>query len=305
MKMIFLSVVTVSVISGCTGNGNSMGRVVNDRIDFQSNLATHEFVVMKMGRLDESNITDALVDSMYSISNIPQAYRHIYREKKNKETKNYWIGGLGIDHSPRLIDITYSANSRHKLDNNTWYYETIDIDERRATFSVDITEDNKSYHVTLKCPNSYKDIDDLRGANIFEEYVNPLPQGVISNDLNNLCENSSITIGQSELVEGSFNSKFKPEDVYANFERILVANNSVTQNLSKVKTFDINKAHTFTLEQDGGSTELGINVYPYRGGSKILYAYNYRYKLTGDNKTTYNKSDMKKVRSVLIKIADD
>lgn len=303
MKKLLLAVGVASVITGCASDGSAGS--VNNTIEFTPSVVNREFTVKKMGNINKASITQSLGRSMNHVSHIPQARLHVYREKKNRDTKDYWVGGLGISPSDSGLDLVYSANSINKLDNNTYYYETVHVDERRAKFGVDIADSKDAYKVTLTCPTSYTDYDQFRGGVLFEEYQNQYPPIAVTNDLNNLCENSSISIGQVELVEGEFNTKFKPDGVYANFERILGANSSVTRNLSHVKTFDINKAQTFKFKLDNGSTELGINVYPYRGGSKVLYAYNYRYQVNGDNETSYSTSQLKKVREQIIKIAND
>ena len=113
-------------------------------------------------------------------------------------------------------------------------------------------------YVELKYPNNYT----LRVSN--DGLGNRIPfiddpenlKKDMTNVLNKLSKAKLYTL-EKITIKGEVNSKYKPEAVYGNFERML----------NKCK----DENNCYILNYKGNKYPLKVKVYPYRNGSKAVY----------------------------------
>lgn len=100
--------------------------------------------------------------------------------------------------------------------------------------------------------------------------------------LNTIVVSESFIKEYTATIEGEVNSKNTDSEVFGNFKRILGGWGSDYQS-------DAKKANVFSLKVGDNSLPITIEVYPYRGGSKVVYSVppitiSYKYTLYSDGK---------------------
>lgn len=276
MKKVLSIFSSVALLSGCS---SIMGEPVDQDVSFDGG-EIKVFSFSKAGNIDKDSIKNALVSSFENASRVHKK-RHFYGDSGGKYTK-----GVGVENLGDSIKVTHYDN-----------YASL-YDEKSAIYKVSIDERRLDYKVTVECPSAYQDKATLRGG-ITKEYI---PGQLAIKNFNTICTDSKPVVNNKIWIEGEFNSKFKSEDVFANFSRIL----SKVNNRDEVKGFDIEKAEVFTLPiNDEKKTQLAVSVYPYRGGSKVVYAFQYDYKSDSSGNTSYKDSELESAKNKIIAISND
>lgn len=274
--LLVLTVGSVGVLSGCS---SILGTSVNHNVSFDGG-GSRTFIFNKSGDITPSSIKKSLASSFENASDIHKI-RYSYSDSGNRYTKG--------------VEASVSDNSiivKH-YDNFSSLY-----DEKSAVYDVSITENKNNYKVIVQCPSVYHDRAKFRGG-IGKEYI---PGDIAAKNFNVICNEAKPVIDSSLWVEGEFNSKYKSEDVFSNYSRLL----SKVKNRKEVKGYDIEKAEVFKFNMSEDSeTNLALTVYPYRGGSKVVYAFLYNFKTDSDGNTTYSEVALKKAKEHIVKIAND
>ena len=131
------------------------------------------------------------------------------------------------------------------------------------------------------------------------------PQSVMAN-LPAVCSHLNLAITRYSYVEGRLTSKYSPDSIYGNFERMAspVANPWVGD-ASAIKSFDIVKAKTFKVSVGAKEYYVGVTIYPYHDETLILYAAKYVYRLYGNGTSSGSKAGIKRVKAAVAHIVND
>jgi hypothetical protein len=229
-------------------------------------------------------IKNAFVEEFKKISLYKPA-RTTYTQQGTKMLKGVKIqkssdGGIEVDH----------------LDN----YGSL-VESRKGTYTFKITETPTQYHVKMICPSEYHDFGTLRGGALETKPYISAEQAV--ENFKTICEEVKPTIQVNDYIRDEIDSKFSSEDVFANFSRILREANNYSK--EEVKAFDIEKAQVFILSTPELDTTLALSVFPYRGGSKTIYAFKYPHTFLPDGTTTYKLSEVEQIKKRVSEIAND
>lgn len=271
-KNVFVALPLIVAASGCS---SVVGESVNQNVSFNGEQERHFVFSKNGGNISKADIYSALHSAIKNESIVRDVYHRNSRSR-----------GMGASISEELITVIHYDN-----------YEGL-VDEKVANYNVMIDEERDNYKVTLKCPSMYHDIATFR-VSISKEY---LSGDTVVKNLNHICKNINPIIKKSDWVKDEFNAKFKSEDVFANYSRILTK----VSHKEDVKGFDIEKAEIFKLPMtDNENTNLALSVFPYRGGSKVVYAFSYAYEANSQGSTTYNKDVLEKTKKSILDIAND
>ena len=277
--MLKQSILAFSMATLMTGCSTIMGKAVDQDVPFDG-VGVRVFSFKKTGEIDKLSINNALVSSFEKASVLPEIYNY-YGNNGEMVTKGVGVNTVGED-----IKVTHYNN-----------FDPL-YDEKSAVYKVSIEEDVQDYKVTVNCPSIYHDRAMFRGG-LTKEFI---PGIYAVKNFNKICENAAPLVKKSTWIKGDFNSKYKSEDVFSNFSRLL---NKVSDR-DKVKGFDIEKAEVFNLSiTNDKKTKLALSVYPYRGGSKVVYAFLYEYSSDSSGNTSYKQSEINSAKKKIVNIAND
>lgn len=280
-----LVLVALSSVVTITGCSSIMGEKVSRDVPFAGAGQT-QFTFSKKGEFTKSDVIRALRDGMVDASSYGKV-RGFHEEGAQGTT--YRGVRTSWDKKSNQIRATIQSN-----------YKSL-VDERQASYGVSIKETDNQFIATVTCPSSYHDEQTLSGGIIGTmQGGDVFPKDRLVADFNRMCSESKPVMKKSKLIKGEFNSKYRSEDVFANFSRIL------NKDTHRVHGFDIEKAENFHFKSDNlNPTTLGLSVYPYRGGSKIVYGFHYAYKNTSDGKTSYSEKAIDLAKNKIKAIAND
>ena len=126
------------------------------------------------------------------------------------------------------------------------------------------------------------------------------------NNLNN------ITVPRSHTIYGEVNTKYDKKSIEANFER-LVKRFSVVgffakdyiNSISKKELNRLQLLNPYMIKYNNNLYPLSYKVYDYRGGSKVEYSLELRYKLNSDKTATLTQKDIANLKKEIEKIVND
>lgn len=294
MKKVLVAASLVLMLTGC----KSVIDPVDESIDVFHPVETGSSRVFKVynnGRITEDMIVKALVQSMYDNSSVEPASRKLLGD----ERKMHYIIGIGIIPESNSIDVVYAANPISRYSN---LREVVSVNQRKAKFGLNINQSGKYYHVTLECPKSVHEYNQNRAENRdFAEHKNIANIYSINNveaDLKQVCSNADITLERTKWIKGEFESKLSEEEVLGNLHRI------IQPEYHGSKLVPTGRNH-FDYDINGKKSSLLVNVYPYRGGSKVTYTFEYQYQFKSDGSSTYSSETANKVKADIVRIAND
>ena len=136
-----------------------------------------------------------------------------------------------------------------------------------TSFQVDfgIQETKSGFSVYLKSNDSVK--VQSNDKVIWNNYRPLASYKSITNDFKNLIETFSFTLTMKSSRKGEFNVKYKDDEVYGNFDRHLERARG-----SQGSKDEVRKVVKYRVKGERDTDNLvNISIYPYRGGSKIVY----------------------------------
>jgi hypothetical protein len=171
-----------------------------------------------------------------------------------------------------------------------------------ARFPLEIKENGNSYSVTLGCPKSLEsDVKDLSITGILKWNYDEIGKNVVA-----ACQAANVEIRRKANVKGEITTKFPEGAVAANFKRKLkLAGSGHVQGVTTQVLNKKDEVRYYLLQGSNRDVPVGVSVYPYRSGSKVVYDIGYSYAVLGDQTTTYNASEIDGLRKSLESIAND
>lgn len=167
--------------------------------------------------------------------------------------------------------------------------------EATANFRISIEHQGNSASVVVRCPSRFT----------MEPFSLYSKQSVMT-DLPRICSHLNLEITRYKNVEGRLMSKYSPDSIYGNFERMASrAANPWANDASAIKSFDIVKARTFKVSVGSTAYDVGVTIYPYHDETLILYAVHYVYHLYGNGTTDGSKAGIKRARAAVAHIVND
>jgi hypothetical protein len=172
-----------------------------------------------------------------------------------------------------------------------------------ADYKFAIEEDGSNYLVTLQCPAvMHSDILDISLTG-----MGGWNKEQIAKKISASCNSASISIPFADGIRSEVNIPFNDISTFSNFRRHLRSGKDAWSAYAKdeeVTALDIAKSEKFYAPAPYGDTLVSVAVYPYRNGSKVVYAFVYRYSITGSG-TTYNANSIKEIKKAIVSVAND
>lgn len=201
-------------------------------------------------------------------------------------------------------DAQFSIRPDTKVLRASWEWAAgLNFNLVHVEFPITVDASGAQLKVTLHCPqelSSHKMDLSITGIQHWDHEK-------IGRSATQACANARISM--VETITGDVNTDFNDSSVFANFSRRLtpVSKQRWSAYVKEVPVtkIDIKKAQLFFVPAPQGETIASISVFPYRDGSKVVYAFDYRYDFTGGTESTYKTSDIAVVKSVIEKIAND
>lgn len=272
----FYILLIIVFVSGCT-------TLAGVKFDVQKPLnienSIREFVFLKNiagEEVSKTAITQAIVNSFREASEIKLKFR-----------KGDYIRGVEISKTNEG-DILVSH-----LDN----FNSLK-DVKSALYKLNIIDSNSAYNVRVACPTEYREFDSHKGGML--EVDTYIPNSDAESNFKAICNNFQPIITEEKIVRGEIDSEFSSSDVYANFDRLLTELNSNNQ----VERFDIAKGRVFKFNTKDFNSTLSISVYPYRGGSKLVYAFRYNYNVKANGTTSFRIDEIEKAKDYIRSIVN-
>lgn len=239
-----------------------------------------------------------------------------------EQTRTFTLTPSSIDPKP-VSDIVIVDALRHSISSGTRYYHAIrymtqkngnvlqadmQLDyqsyisssgtystEAAANFHISVQRKGDSDSIVVRCPSRFT----------MEPFSLYSPQTVITN-LPAICSHLKLVITRYSYVEGRFTSKYSPNSIYGNFERMASSvANPWTGDASPIKSFDIVKAKTFKVSVGTKGYYVGVTIYPYHDETLILYAAKYVYRLYGNGTSSGSEAGIKRLRAAVAHIVND
>lgn len=172
-----------------------------------------------------------------------------------------------------------------------------------ADYTLHISDNTPNWIVSLKCPTSMtSDIVDMSITGIPKFNHTGIASRIVSS-----CHNLEFSIPFTEEVKSEIDTQFNDVSTFSNFRRKLKPARDAWLAYSKdtkATALDIEKSEKFYAPSPYDDTLISIAVYPYRNGSKVLYAFAYKYSVTPSG-TTYNKNVIDDMKKSITLIAND
>jgi hypothetical protein len=172
-----------------------------------------------------------------------------------------------------------------------------------ANYTLAIDEHGSDYAVTLRCPEVIQsDTLDISLTGFGSWNKDQIAQKISSS-----CARTSVSIPFYEEIAAEVNVPFNDVSTFSNFRRRLSSGKEGWYAYSKERTattLSIEKSEKFYAPEPYGTTLVSVAVYPYRNGSKVLYAFVYKYTMT-DGGTTYSANTIKDIKKSIVSIAND
>jgi hypothetical protein len=208
-------------------------------------------------------------------------YRRMFRDESN------WTYGVRVDTSPSEMVVNYlniGSNGKHVLSGAFGFAQSIQ---------------GKNIVVDVTCPTTVKDESNYDGtfSSIYKPWITPEQAAT---DLNKICTGAVLRFPRVE--RGEVNVTFPDNSVYANFARKLKAYDGWTAEERTVKKDDIQKFKWFNAD-DGG--RLGVTVFPYRNGSKVVYVWQSDVTCRGNGTCSFDPAAGKRLQDKIVAISND
>ncbi|MDO9599090.1 MAG: hypothetical protein Q7J47_15345 [Azoarcus sp.] len=278
MRFIFAVVIVASVaVAGCAGQA-AKGQVGSgNAISIASPAKDRTFRVQKITPTNKAVGRDAIIASIQSS----------LREDMLQDATLVYNGQVGA----------FEAKWKWALALN---YNVIAV-----SFPLVIEESDTEYKVTLQCPKTmWSDIQDFSITGI-PKWNNEK----IGTSVSNACASTAVLVPYTEEFKGEINTAFNDVSVFSNYKRKLSPVPATVwhayRDELKVTSLDIEKSQQFLVPSPRGNVIASVVVFPYRNGSKVVYAFGYRYFVKGDGTTTYSQAEVDGIKKMMADTAND
>lgn len=207
------------------------------------------------------------------------------------ERKNYnaplekWGRQVALDHKNNAINLTLINGEEYKntdiSSNVTRNFKSTSV---TATFNYEVEENSENFVFKLYPANT---INIVPGKNpVFMTYK-PLMSGAkLESRLVKLFEEITPTIDKTIIETGEFDVDFDPASVKTNFTRKLESWSGPSVETTTKTQYD----ESFKLQKDGVVAKVDLQIYLYRGKSKVEYRISYPYQIMFDGSSTIPSS---------------
>lgn len=208
-------------------------------------------------------------------------------KKATADIKKYW--GTSVVPVNNEYQVTYYNGE--KISGGGDYRTTVNV-----VLPFSITETNETITVKLAAANS-AEVKPMRDA-LFMEISPLVTTDKLKGYLSDVMVKGVPTINSYVYKEGEFNVKFDPESVKTNYVREFsgIKFSDATNGTIASSYFDLYK----------GRKEVGakVQIYLYRGHSKVKYSVKYRVSASGDGGVDYDSGALlNEVATLLKKVA--
>jgi len=251
---------------------------------------------LKIRSIDKYSIEQQIKKKMYSFSKY-RKYSLIAR-KDNSLINNKLIkidfGKVNI-YKGIQVDI---SNNKYKIQYKNSHNKFTTLVE----FEIPYNFNKKTIDIIY--PRNYKYVpsNDWKGTEIPPlDNIQSLKQDIF-NILNNLPK-SKLYLSRGYTLQGEINTKYNPDSVYANFQRILGKNGDKWY-VKSINT-PTEKKDYFNLKIKDKIYPLEVRIYPYKNGSKVIYKASISYKIYSDGTYTLTKEDVENAKKEIEKVIND
>ena len=254
--------------------------IVFDLKDYLSD--KHTKVVPFLGKVNWNVLT--FNDEVLKLSK----YERFHRIKKGR----HYYGGTRVTPIQDGFELSYENGENSKgyiLDKTIFTINYVKADDNSTVFTFPKTFVHQAASNIIGI-----EMDRLDSPNHLEEDAK---------HVFNRLDKVVLKLRRNYTLKGEVDTTYGDRSVYGNFERMLGKYDwSQSQ---KEYSNEIKKENTYTFTYGKESYPLGVAVYPYRDGSKVVYTLYIDYIVNSDGTCSLSTDDMESIKEKIVSIANN
>ncbi|KAB7886738.1 hypothetical protein [Poseidonibacter ostreae] len=296
---ISVAIVTSSILfTGCVNNSQIKQSKTFDIIkvdNYKTNPEYYKPIVLKLPTTDFNGKVSAEYDiSTYDFSQdidwlLKLEYKEHYIENVIKTPSSYKITLSGAD---GFITFYYNYEI-NKNDNSVTltYRDTFEFRQKGGLFAMKINKVLQEHNDASQ--GIFQRIDDMyfykNDVTIEGEIISKLPPEEVKTNL-------ETTFGdwRTSRYDGTLFKGFKSQYIKWNDKDKFVGNH-----FYRLKNGKIYSVLYKNVNNEKVGIPISFAVYPYRGGSKVLYGSNIKYMISTSSRETFNKKDITQLKTYI------